>query len=222
MVIHLGPVTKHPIQNGRNFVYSMVEHKAFEARLSELQQRRMKPLIKRITTKAEKQIPVLANRVKSEAKKRKLSVGQIADMMMGQMDRFIVSQLPLAREVKKKASDAQGYEVRLSELLSNAMMKTRISRHDAITYLEEGLFSYKGLEQPYKTIVPKQAVDSLKRSLEKLKRSGAKQFLFPMEDAYTLKLINAGVVRNILGEEMATVYQKVYSAVKFKLTASII
>jgi hypothetical protein len=221
MVIHLGPAKKRPVQKGRNFVYSMIEQRAFEERLSELQKKRVEPLIKRTTTKARKQIPILANKVKEESRKRKLSVAQIADMMMGEMDRFIIAQLPLPKEVKIKASAAQSYESRLSEVFANAMSKQRVSRHDAITYLEEGLFSYKHLAQPYKAIVPKDAVASLERSLEKLKQSGAKQYLIPLNDAYALKLINAGVVRNILGEEMATVYQKTYSAVKVELTGSI-
>jgi len=221
MVIHLGPAKKRPVQKGRNFVYSMMEHKAFEARLSALQEARIKPLVKRITTKARKQIPILANRVKSEVRKRKLSIPEISDMMMGEMDRFIISQLPLAKDVKKRASEAQRYEINLSDLFARSMSKTRVSRHDALTYFEEGLFSYKRLVEPYKSIVPKDAIASLERNVAKLKRSGAKQSLVPIEDAYTLKLINAGVVRNILGEEMATVYQKTYSAVKMELTGSI-
>jgi hypothetical protein len=221
MVIHLGSGRKRKVQKGRNFVWNRMEQTAFDTRLSERQAQMMKPLVKRISTKASRKVDELARQVKQDLASKRLTFEQVTDKMLVSIDQYIIEQLPLQKSVKQDALNAQGYEAHLSTHFAHSIQRTPIPLHNAISLIEEGLFSFKQLQKPYSMIPKRTEVATLERKLSQLRESRQKQVLMTFPEMLTLKTINAGRVRQILGEEMASVYQMTYTMIKQKLATSL-
>lgn len=223
MAIQLSAGKKEVISCGRNFVLNANEKRVLDLENQRINVSRVSPLSKRITARAKKQIMDIALDARNKFLSKQITKMDLMIYAIVEMDKFIINQLPVTKEAKLKAIKSQEREAMLSNLAANSSLGTIVTQAKALSLIRESEEILKQLEPIYKKVISREGADTkLANLLHKVKASKTGEYNFTPADIIMLKIINTANTRQILGEEMGTVYQQCYTAAKMDLVQTMI
>lgn len=224
MVVHLGQAKKASKEMvGRNFVLNANEKHALDLENQRINALRVTPLTKRITLRAKKRVMSIAIEAKDKYLSKQITKRELMEYAVFELDKMIIEQLPVSREVKGKAIKSQKREATLSNMIASASLGTVFTQSKALSVIRESIDLLEKLGPLHKKALIGAGLDTkLNELLRKVRSSKTGEHVFTTPDVALLKIINTAHTRQILGEEMATVYQQSYTASKMDLIQAVL
>lgn len=222
--IPLGYNSNPEIRKGGNFVLSQAVQHEYSHWFAQTRLKQLDGLAKRLRSRTRAHINSIKEEVVQEFVKRREkgkstfrgSFGAM-DLFLERVDNFMISSLKVSPEAKKAAMGIQETERQLTRFFVGSTLRNQFPKKEFVDLAKSVLSHYAGLSDRRKQELAKKQHFSFERisaNVEKLARSGAKNYIPDIELVVSLKDVNTSRLWDALGDDAAYVYKHAYAAAK--------
>lgn len=203
---------------GRDFHFFQAVQREYDIWFAQTKLKQLDGLAKRLAKQTVTHMRASREAILREYASKRIARGKLPSLnpLIRQVDSFIIGNLRVTQEQKTKAMQISDVGNKLSTFWGQGILREHVSKKEFVEVAQQALGYYSLLSNRRKEELTQAGFlfEKIKAQVDKISRSGAKEYLANTNLTLGLKTIVSGYVWEILGDDAAYIYKHAYAQAK--------